>query len=164
MTARPPEYDDTTSSSSTYRVRLEACFEGQSTTDPGKRRALLVSALSDSVVRVLQGQCLSESVNSLSYDAVVQLLDKHFDPLANEIAASYAFFMPNQAEGEKVRDYITDLRRLAKECNFEKFLDRMLRNRIVCGIRDEQARRHMLSQRKLNLAEAEAFALAAETA
>ncbi|KAK8761033.1 hypothetical protein V5799_027054 [Amblyomma americanum] len=40
----------------------------------------------------------------------------------------------------------------------------MLRDRIVCGMRDEQARRHMLSQEKLSLAEAEAFALAAEAA
>ncbi|KAK8780363.1 hypothetical protein V5799_018295 [Amblyomma americanum] len=149
---------------SSYRVRLEAFFEGDGITDPGKKRALLVSALSDNVVRVLQGQCQSESVNSLSYEVVIQHLDNHFDPKANEIAASYAFFMRNQAEGEKVRDYITDLRRLAKDCSFEKFLDRMLRDRIVCGIRDEQALRHMLSQQKLSLAEVEAFSQAAEAA
>ncbi|XP_077519552.1 uncharacterized protein LOC144129354 [Amblyomma americanum] len=128
MTARPPEFDDTTGSWSSYRVRLEAFFEGHGFTDPGKKRALLVSALSDNVVRVLQGQCQSESVNSLSYEVVIQHLDNHFDPKANEIAASYAFFMRNQAEGEKVRDYITDLRHLAKDCSFEKFLDRMLRD------------------------------------
>ncbi|XP_075539194.1 uncharacterized protein LOC142573853 [Dermacentor variabilis] len=92
MTARPPEFDDTTSSWNTYRVRLEAFFEGHSIKDPGKQRALLVSALSDNVVRVLQGQCQSESVNHLSYEAVVQHLDNHFDPQVNEIAASYAFF------------------------------------------------------------------------
>ncbi|KAK8766630.1 hypothetical protein V5799_006589 [Amblyomma americanum] len=40
----------------------------------------------------------------------------------------------------------------------------MLRDRIVCGIRDEQARRHMLSQQKLSLAEVEAFSQAAEAA
>ncbi|KAK8775598.1 hypothetical protein V5799_031058 [Amblyomma americanum] len=40
----------------------------------------------------------------------------------------------------------------------------MLQDRIFCGMRDEQARRHMLSQQKLSLAEAEAFALAAEAA
>ncbi|XP_037564795.1 uncharacterized protein LOC119444469 [Dermacentor silvarum] len=164
MTARPPEFDDTTSSWSPYRVRLEAFFEGHAITDEGKRRALLVSALSDNVDRVLQGQCQSESVNSLSFEAVVQHLDNYFDPQANEIAASYAIFMRSQAEGEKVRDYVTDLRRLAKDCNFYKFLDRMLRDRIVCGIRDEEARRHLLSQKKLNLAEAQAFAIAAETA
>nr|XP_050030033.1 uncharacterized protein LOC126526125 [Dermacentor andersoni] len=164
MTASPPEFDDMTSSWNTYRVRLEAFFEGHSITDLGKQHALLVSALSGNVVRVLQGQCQSESVNHLSYGTFVQHLDNHFDPQVNEIAASYAFLMRNQAEGEKVRDYITDLRRLAIDCSFDKFLDRMLRDRIVCGIRDEQARRHMLSQKKLTLAEAEAFALAAETA
>nr|XP_054922049.1 uncharacterized protein LOC126521574 [Dermacentor andersoni] len=51
----------------------------------------------------VSGQCQSESVNHLSYEAVVQHLDNHFDPQVNEIAASYAFFMRNQAEGEKRR-------------------------------------------------------------
>ncbi|KAK8771265.1 hypothetical protein V5799_025490 [Amblyomma americanum] len=162
MTARPPEFDDTTGSWSSYHVRLEAFFEGHGITDPGKKRALLVSALSDNVVHLLQGQCQTESVNSLSYEVVIQHMDNHFDPQANEIAASYALFMRNHVEGEKVRNYITDLKCLAKDCSFEMFLDRMLRDRIVCGIRDEQARRHMLSQQKLSLAEAEAFALAAE--
>ncbi|XP_037572422.1 uncharacterized protein LOC119454605 [Dermacentor silvarum] len=164
MTARPPEFDDTTSSWSTYRIRLEAFLEGYAVTDEGKRRALLASPLSDNVVSVLQGQCQSESVNSLSYEAVVQHLDNYFDPQANEIAASYVFFMRSQAEGEKVRYYVTDLRRLAKDCNFDKLVDHALRDRIVCGIRDEEARRHLLSQKKLNLAEAETFAVAAETA
>ncbi|KAH7941954.1 hypothetical protein HPB49_018851 [Dermacentor silvarum] len=40
----------------------------------------------------------------------------------------------------------------------------MLRDRIVCGICDEEARGHLLSQKKLNLAEAEAFAITAEMA
>ncbi|XP_072144708.1 uncharacterized protein [Dermacentor andersoni] len=163
MAARSPEFDDMTSSWSTYRVRLEAFFEGHSITDPGKRRALL-SALNDKMVCVLQGQCQSESVNLLSYEAAVQHLDNHFDPQANKIAASYAFFMWKQAGGEMVRDCITDLRRLAKDFSFDKLLDPILRERIVCGIRDAQVPRHMLSQEKLSLAEAEAFVLAAETA
>ncbi|KAL1442985.1 hypothetical protein MTO96_046148 [Rhipicephalus appendiculatus] len=43
-------------------------------------------------------------------------------------------------------------------------MDRMLRDRIVCGIRDDDARRSLSTRRKLTLKEAEVFARAAEKA
>lgn len=118
MGSRPPEFDETKSSWSTYRTRLEAYFEGHGVTDAAKRRALLVSSLSDNVVRILQGRCQTTCVNSLTYEGVVSYLEEHYDPQANAIAASYAFFSRNQKEGEKAQDFVADLRRLAKNCNF----------------------------------------------
>ncbi|KAL1436930.1 hypothetical protein MTO96_049227 [Rhipicephalus appendiculatus] len=66
MGSRPPAFDDAVSSWSTYRVRLEAYFEGNEITDAAKRRALLVSSLSDSVVRILQGHQPGVPINSLT--------------------------------------------------------------------------------------------------
>ncbi|KAL1468196.1 hypothetical protein MTO96_041636 [Rhipicephalus appendiculatus] len=164
MGSRPPAFDGAAGSWGTYRIRLEAFFEGHEVTDPGKRRALLISSLSDSVVGVLQRRNPSTPVNSLSYDQVVECLEDQYNPQANEIAASYAFFMRKQKEGESVRDFIAELRRLAESCNFGSTMDRMLRDRIVCGIRDDDARRSLLTQLKLTLKEAEDFARASEKA
>ncbi|KAL1467355.1 hypothetical protein MTO96_042250 [Rhipicephalus appendiculatus] len=66
MGSRPPAFDDAVSSWSTYRVRLEAYFEGNEITDAAKRRALLVSSLSDSVVRILQGHQPGVPINYLT--------------------------------------------------------------------------------------------------
>ncbi|KAL1427741.1 hypothetical protein MTO96_017134 [Rhipicephalus appendiculatus] len=66
MGSRAPAFDDAVSSWSTYRVRLEAYFEGNEITDAAKRRALLVSSLSDSVVRILQGHQPGVPINSLT--------------------------------------------------------------------------------------------------
>ncbi|KAL1466829.1 hypothetical protein MTO96_006030 [Rhipicephalus appendiculatus] len=164
MGSRPPAFDGAAGSLGTYRIRLEAFFEGHEVTDPGKRRALLISSLSDSVVRVLQGRNPSTPVNSLSYDQVVECLEDQYNPQANEIAASYAFFMRQQKEGESVRDFIAELGRLAESCNFGSTMGRMLRDRIVCGIRDDDARRSLLTRGKLTLKEAEDFAMASEKA
>ncbi|KAL1487114.1 hypothetical protein MTO96_046660 [Rhipicephalus appendiculatus] len=164
MGSRPPAFDEAAGSWGTYRIRLETFFEGHEVTGPGKRHALLISSLSDSVVRVLQGRNPSTPVNSLSYDLVVDCLEDQYNPQANEIAASYVFFMRKQKEGESVRDFIAELRRLAESCNFGSTMDRMLRDRIVCGIRDDDARRSLLTRRKLTLKEAEDFARASEKA
>ncbi|KAL3197475.1 hypothetical protein MRX96_014644 [Rhipicephalus microplus] len=50
MASRPPLFEGAVGSWGTYRIRFEAFFEGHEVTDPGKRRALLVSSLSDSFV------------------------------------------------------------------------------------------------------------------
>lgn len=164
MASRPPGFDETVSSWSTYRIRLEAYFEGNEITDSAKRRALLVSSLSDNVVRRLQGRLSTVSVNSRTYEQIVEYLEEQYNPQVNETAASFSFFMRKQQEGESVREYISDLRRLAKHCNFGDSLNRMLRDRIVCGIRDDDARRCLLTHKKLTVEEAEEFAIASEKA
>ncbi|XP_075550119.1 uncharacterized protein LOC142583515 [Dermacentor variabilis] len=164
MASRLAVFDETVSSWSTYRIRLEAYFEGNGITDTAERRALLVSSLSDNVVRMLQGRLPTVSVNSQTYDEVVEYLEEHYNPQVNEMAASFWFFMRKQRYGESVREYIADLRRLAESCNFRNSLHRMLRDRIVCGIRDDDARRCLLTRKKLTLVEAEEFAIASEKA
>lgn len=126
MTSRPPVFEGTAGSWGTDRIRLEAYFEGHEVTDPARRRAFLISSLSDSVVRVLQGRHPTTSVNSLSYDDVVKCLEGQYNPQANEIPVSYAFFIRKPKEGETVRDFIADLRRLAESCNFGSMMSRML--------------------------------------
>ncbi|XP_054926529.1 uncharacterized protein [Dermacentor andersoni] len=160
MASRPPVFDETVSSWSTYRIRLEAYFEGNGITDTAKRLALLVSSLSDNVVRMLQGRLPTVSVNSQTYDEVVKYLEEHHNPQVNEIAANFSFFMRKQRDGESVRECIVDLQRVAESCNFGNSLHRMLRDRIVCGIRDDDARRCLLTRKKLTFEEAEEFAIA----
>ncbi|XP_037520823.1 uncharacterized protein LOC119397469 [Rhipicephalus sanguineus] len=164
MASRPPVFDETVSSWSTYRIRLEAYFEGNEITDSAKRRALLVSSLSDNVVRLLQGRLSTVSVNSRTYEQIVEYLEEQYNPQVNETAASVSFFMRKQQGDESVREYISDLRRLAKNCNFGDSLNRMLRDRIVCGIRDDDARRCLLTHKKLRVEEAEEFTIASEKA
>nr|XP_050036503.1 uncharacterized protein K02A2.6-like [Dermacentor andersoni] len=161
---RPPEFADAEGTWPTYRVRLEAYFEAHSIVDPTKKRALLIASLTDSAVRVVQGRCQPKKVNELSYEEVVGYLEDHYAPEVNEIAASYAFFMRSQQDGEAAQDFIADIRRLAEKCNFGTSWERMLRDRIVCGVLDEDVRRHLLTRRKLTLEEAEDFAVSAQRA
>ncbi|KAL1482922.1 hypothetical protein MTO96_033477, partial [Rhipicephalus appendiculatus] len=130
---RPPEFDKTASSWDAYRVRLEAYFEGNDITHTSKRYTVLVAPLSDSVVRVIQGRCPSTPVNSQTYEEVANELEEHYSPQVNETAARHAFFVRRQGDNDTVKDFVANLRRPAKDCDFGSFLDRMLRDRIVWG-------------------------------
>ncbi|KAH8009758.1 hypothetical protein HPB51_019073 [Rhipicephalus microplus] len=104
------------------------------------------------------------SVNSRTYEQIVEYLKEQYNPQFNEIAASFSFFMRQQEEGKSVREYISDLRILAPNCNFGDSLNRMLRDRRVCGIQDDDARRCLLTRKKLTVKEVEKLAIASEKA
>ena len=56
-----------------------------------------------------------------------------------------------RGEGESVADFVASLRSLTVHCNYGQQLDEMLRDRLVCGIRDDNIHRRLLSEHKLDL-------------
>jgi hypothetical protein len=70
----------------------------------------------------------------------------------------------NQAAGESVNDYVTTLRILAEHCGFKASLNDTLRDRLVCGLKDEHIQRKPLPMEDLSLKKAVETAVAIETA
>jgi len=69
-----------------------------------------------------------------------------------------------QEDGARIADFVANLRRLAKTCNFGRYLDTTLRDQLVCGLRDRKCQRDLLSISDLTLAVALQKATAAESA
>ncbi|CAN8019345.1 unnamed protein product [Ixodes persulcatus] len=159
-----PQFDDTTDRWDAFKIRLEAYFEAHDFTEVKKKRALVVSTLSTRTVEVLAGWCAPTKINELEYSEVVQLLHDHFSPQRNEIAESYKFFTRSQRPGESVKEFIFEIRKIADNWNFGEVLDRMLRDRIVCGLHDSGVRRKPLAKPILTRQQGEEIALASELA
>ncbi|XP_077485312.1 uncharacterized protein LOC144095449 [Amblyomma americanum] len=94
-----PEYDDQSDNWKAYITKVEAYFEATGVSDSGKKRMLLVAALSTRTVQVLSGQVAPRKPNSLTYEEAVKVLDAYFDPKRHEITESYRFFNRCQLEG-----------------------------------------------------------------
>lgn len=73
-----------------------------------------------------------------SYKELVKLIQDHLAPKPSEIAQRFKFNNSFRNEGESVADFVLALRNLAKHCEYKDTLEMMLRDRIVCGIRDEK--------------------------
>ncbi|XP_049276050.1 uncharacterized protein K02A2.6-like [Rhipicephalus sanguineus] len=164
MALKLPDFAEETDKWQAYLVKIDACFEANEVTDDAKKRALLVAALGSRTVEILCGRIAPRKPSSLSYEEVVSTLNEYYDPSPNEISESFKFFHRNQQEGESVQAFIVEIRKLAHNCNFSSMLERMLRDRIVCGVRSKNLQKQLLAKKDLTLAEAEALALAAESA
>ena len=57
----------------------------------------------------------------------------------------------NQREGETTEAYITDLKKLANQCEYGNLRNDLIRDRIVCGIKNENTRTQILKQADLTL-------------
>ncbi|XP_075534013.1 uncharacterized protein LOC142567699 [Dermacentor variabilis] len=164
MAHQLPDFEEGKDKWKPYLIKVEAYFEANAIEDSTKKRALLVAALNTHTIQVLAGKVAPRKPNALTYEEVVEVLSEHYSPKRHEITESYKFFSRCQAEGEPVNEFLVDIRRIADNCNFGSALDRMLRDRIVCGIRSGALQKQLLAQRELTLQDAEAMALAAEAA
>nr|XP_054933835.1 uncharacterized protein LOC129387971 [Dermacentor andersoni] len=159
-----PDFDDERDNWKAYVIKAEAYFEATGVKESARKRALLVAALSTRTVQILAGRVAPKKPNSLEYEDVVKVLDEFFDPKRHEITESFRFFNRCPLDGESVQEFITEIRRIVDNCNFGTMLDRMLRDRIVCGIISTALQKQLLTKKDLSVEEAEMMALSAEAA
>lgn len=62
-----PPFGDRKDKWSSYLIRVEAFFEGNSIKEDAKKRALLISTLGSRTIEVLCGVCAPKGVNKLVY-------------------------------------------------------------------------------------------------
>ena len=85
-------------------------------------------------------------------EAVLQMFEKHIAPLANIPFERFSFNIRNQEPGESFEKYVTQLRLLARNCEFENInSDEILRDRILFEMRDVVVRKKLLMKPKLTL-------------
>ena len=60
--------------------------------------------------------------------------------------------------------FVSELKQLAVRCDFGASLEELLRDRLVCGIKNEHIQRHLLAEPHLTFTKAQDIALALESA
>ena len=96
-----------------------------------------------------------------SCDELKAILLKHYDPQPLVIGGRFRFYQRSQKSGESIADFVADLRRLSIKCDF---LDQALRDRFVCGVRNEALQRKLLTESDLTIKRAQELAQSMESA
>ena len=78
-------------------------------------------------------------------------MDAYFIGETSEIYEAYLFNQRVQEVGESFDSFLTAVSSLAKTCKFGTIQDRMIRDRVVVGIKDNTTRKHLLAESKLTL-------------
>ena len=76
---------------------------------------------------------------------------EYYKPRKNVTYERQSFNTRTQKEGEPVDAFVTELKQKASLCEFGELKDSLIRDRIVCGIRNDTVRARLLRERELTL-------------
>ncbi|KAG8185029.1 hypothetical protein JTE90_017052 [Oedothorax gibbosus] len=146
-----------------YCQKLTFFFKANSIEDDTQKRNIFLTNCGDSTFSIADALLKPATLEDSTFETIKTKLDGHFNPDPNIIVERFKFNKRDQNPHEPVATYITELRRLSDNCKFTDLDDR-LRDRIVCGVRDEKLKHRLFETDKLTFAKAEEMALASETA
>ena len=138
------EYDPQAENITAYLERLSLYMDANSVADERKVPVLLtvIGAKTYGILKSLTSPALPKEK---SLDDLQEALKSHFDPKPLVIAERFRFYQRSQAEGESVAEFAADLRRLTIRCNFGDFLPQALRDKFVCGVRNNAIQKRLLT-------------------
>ena len=90
-----------------------------------------------------------EDPKDKSYEDLAKLLQDHFMSKPSAIVQRFRFNARSQQPGETIAMFLAELRHLSEHCEFGITLDEMLRDRLVCVVRDIRIQRRLLVEPKL---------------
>ena len=119
-----------------------------------KQKALFLTSIGQKMYSKLKTWVSPTPFSELSLDQLIVKLKERTREETVEIAERYRFLKRLQQPDESVIDYMSELRTLAKTCNFAEYLNTALRDQFVCGLRDSRIQRELLSMKNLTVTQA----------
>ena len=146
-----------------YCNRMQGFFDANSI-DESKRVSCLTALIGPTAFQLLEDLVSPRDPLKCSYDEVITAMKNHYKPPVIEISERYKFYARKQGENEKVSEFAAALKALARTCNFGNYLESLLRDAFVMGIRDENTLKTLLTTETLTFQSAMKIAKAKETA
>ena len=126
-----------------YCERLEQYFTANDVEDADKKRAILLSYCGAPTYRLIRNLVAPAKPTTKSFADLTKLVADHYTPPPSMIVQRFQFNSRSQKDGESIAEFVADLRRISEHCDYENTLNDMLRDWLVCGIRDASVQRRL---------------------
>ncbi|UYV83268.1 K02A2.6-like, partial [Cordylochernes scorpioides] len=128
-----------------------------------RQRAILKHIAGEKTVMIYKTFHISENDTYPNVKEMLDMLTNHFKPFKNTIQRRNAFFTCVQKERQGIMEFVTELKHLAQECEFENLTESLIRDRLIIGILDREVKRKLLEDPQLTLPRAISIAVISES-
>ncbi|UYV81645.1 K02A2.6-like [Cordylochernes scorpioides] len=128
-----------------------------------RQRAILKHIAGEKTVMIYKTFHISENDTYPNVKEMLDMFTNHFKPFKNTIQRRNAFFICVQKERQGIMEYVTELKHLAQECEFENLTESLIRDRLIIGILDREVKRKLLEDPQLKLPRAISIAMISES-
>ena len=158
------EFDQATENWTAYIERMEQYFVANDVTANNKKRAILLSTCGPTTYSLIRSLVAPSKVTDIEYPALLEKINKHFNPRPSIIMERYKFHSRTQQPEESVSAFIAELRKLTEFCDFGDSVNDMLRDRFVAGLSNTRIQHRLLAESTLTFQKAQSIAQAMELA
>ncbi|KAG8126719.1 hypothetical protein E2320_021776 [Naja naja] len=155
MTSNPtlPPFRPTTETWESYINRFDCFLDAINLTDISdhRKKSYFLSFCGATVFDTATALLAPCSIKTIPWEELKEILSKHYSPKPSRIARHHVFRRRTQAEGETISGYMAALQTAALHCGFRDYLEDMLLDQLVCGVRDLKLQRHLLAKGDLTL-------------
>lgn len=148
---------------SNYVERIEMYFKVNKV-DEDLKLPTLISVMGEEAYDLLSTLASPTKPAKLAYNQAVQLLTDHLQPKPSPLSERYKFRQRRQLNNESIAEYLTELKKLSTNCEFENTLDDNIRDQLVCGLKSEVIRQRLFAEEKITYKRAVSLALSLEAA
>ena len=106
----------------------------------------LLTVAGEEALKIFNTFGLSDE-DKVKIDVVIKKFEEYYTPKKN-VAYERHVFTRAQGATEGIDAYVTELRKLARNCEFGDLHDSIVRDRIVCGIRRNEVRKRLLREKE----------------
>ena len=157
------EYDLRKRNWASYIARVRQYFKANSIKEE-LYTAILITVIGGEAYDLMTDLCNPKKPEDVKFEDLVKVMDNHLEPKPSEIAERYKFRQRKQDAQEKVAEYVANLKKLAKGCNFGEKLEENLRDQLVFGLKNDTIRQRLFAETKLDYATAYSLAVSLEAA
>lgn len=137
-----------------YQIRFQACLDVAKVTADADKRNLLIASIGPETFKLLYSLIQPRSILDVPYQELLQKLEEHFAPKKFKEFERARLFSARQEENETVKDFITRLRSILTNCDYESEADARscsLLTAFIVGLRDTHVRAHLVLEKDLTL-------------
>ena len=117
------------------------------------KRAALLTLIGNAGFRMLTDLHFPTKLIDVTYDALIEDLDKAYGKKVSKMASRVRFGTVSQHEGQNIDEFIVELRHASMDCGFGDQLDNRLKDQFVIGLRSDQIKTKLLEDEDKDLAD-----------
>ena len=142
--------------------QAHAILTDLATKPPTYQVAKFIACIGPDALEVHNSLPFVEENDKSDLQKILDLWEAHCVPSTNVIFERYTFHHRTQMPGEPFDSFLTALRQAAATCEYGNLQDEFIRDKIVCGIQDDNLCKRLLQESKLDLTRCIAMCKAAE--
>lgn len=119
--------------------------------DDRYRIAHFMTAIGQEAVKIHNGLPFKDEAEKKKFSTILKLWKEYCSGRTNLTYERYKFNICTQSKGEGFEQFYVRLRSLATTCEYDKFIDDFIKDRIVVGLIDDSVRKRLLQEQNLTL-------------